>query len=253
MNILAIETTSAFASAAVIDGTGNCQEVIWDGSMTHLQNLLPLVDEALKKTGIELSEIKAVAVSRGPGSFTGIRIGMATAKALAQVAKIPVIPVPTLLAMAYGMRHLKGIVCPILDARRGQVYATAFSFGRDAAEDYPPQDLQMFGQVLFREGAYFPEEVLSLLSGDEPVFFMGDGIGVYQEKIRAAMGESAVFLPLEQRFQKAGAVAEIGYAMYTRGEVESYITAQPEYLRQSEAERNLQKKRQQEKEQAGKI
>ena len=232
MNILAIETTSAYASAAVFCEGKECVEVISDGSLNHLQRLLPMVDEALKKSGLSLDDITGLAVSRGPGSFTGIRIGMTTVKALAQVLGVRIAQVPTLFAMAYGMKNRKEAVCPILDARRDQVYSAAYLF-----EDGQQKEI-------FPEGAYSLDEVVTFLEPYGSVLFMGDGVKPFGEQLIGKMGSRAQFAPMEERMQSASAVAEIGYKMHRFGETVDYVTAEPEYLRKSEAERNLERKQQ---------
>ena len=230
MNILGIETTSAFASAAVLDKKGICSEVISDGKLNHLQNLLPMVEEALSKRGLELKDLDGLAVSRGPGSFTGVRIGMSTVKALAQVLDVKIAQVPTLFAMAYGMRNCNGVICPILNARRNQVYSAAYRFHGDDYEE------------IFPEGAYGIQEVGDFLQPFDKVIFMGDGVEEFQEAVLELLGERAIFAPPEERIQKASSVAEIGKKIHLAGSGVDYVTAEPEYLRKSEAERNLEKK-----------
>lgn len=235
MNILGIETTSAFASAAVLDRKGVCTEVVSDGTLNHLQNLLPMIEEALSRSGLGLKDIDGLAVSRGPGSFTGVRIGMSTVKALAQVLGIEIAPVPTLFAMAYGMRSHGSVICPILNARRNQVYSAAYRFPGNREEE------------IFPEGAYGIEEVAAFLQPFERVFFLGDGVEEFQERVLELLGDRVIFAAPEERIQKASSIAEIGKRLHLAGVSVDYVTAQPEYLRKSEAERNLEKKRQQEK------
>lgn len=236
MNILGIETTSAFASVAVLDRDGRCTEVVSDGELNHLQNLLPMVEEVLSKSGLEKTDLDALAVSRGPGSFTGVRIGVSTVKALAQVLGIEIAQVPTLFAMAYGMRHYRAVICPILNARRNQVYSAAYCF--------KDEDLEV---EIFPEGAYGIEEVAAFLEvfeieGYDKVLFMGDGVEEFREKVVELLGDKAIFAAPEERIQRASSVAEIGKRICLAGESVDYVTAEPEYLRKSEAERNLEMK-----------
>ena len=232
MNILAIETTAAAASAAVIDSDECVHEVKSEANMTHLQNLMPLIEQALEDCGLSLKDIGGIAVSRGPGSFTGIRIGMATAKGLAQVLQVPVAEVPTLKAMSMNGWNFGGIVCPVLDARRSQVYAAAYVFEEDEMKELLP------------EGAYDPQAVVDAVAGKGPVLFMGDGIG--NPKIRTILeegvGPEAFFAPEEKRFQTAEMVAVLGLEIFREGGAVSYSEAQPEYLRKSEAERKREEK-----------
>ncbi|MBR6503422.1 MAG: tRNA (adenosine(37)-N6)-threonylcarbamoyltransferase complex dimerization subunit type 1 TsaB [Firmicutes bacterium] len=232
MNILAIETTAAAASAAIIDGDECVHEVKSEANMTHLQNLMPLIEQVLEDCDLRLSDIGGIAVSRGPGSFTGIRIGMATAKGLAQVLKVPVAEVPTLKAMSMNGWNFGGIVCPVLDARRSQVYSAAYVFEEDDMKELLP------------EGAYDPQTVIDAVAGKGPVLFMGDGIG--NPKIRTVLeegvGREAFFASEERRFQTAEMVAVLGLEIFKEGKAVPYDRAQPEYLRKSEAERKREEK-----------
>lgn len=230
MNILAIETTSAFASIAVLNERGECTEVVSDGSLNHLQRLLPMVEDALKKSGGSLNDITGLAVSRGPGSFTGIRIGVTTAKALAQVLGVKIAQVPTLFAMAYTLKDRNAVICPILDARRNQVYSAAYLFENGSRKE------------IFPEGAYSLEEVVAFLEPYESVLFMGDGVEPFGERLAEQMGSRCEFVPLAERMQRASSIARIGLEMHRAGDVADYVTAEPEYLRKSEAERNLERK-----------
>lgn len=233
MNILAIETTAAFASAAIIDRDECVHEVIAEGNFTHLQNLIPLVDQVLEECDMRLEDIEGIAVSRGPGSFTGIRIGVSTAKALAQALNVKVAQVPTLKAMALNFYNFRGIVCPVLDARRNQVYSAAYVFdGDEQIEIYP-------------EGAYYLEEVTEKLEGKGPVIFIGDGVSseTIKSELENKIGRAAFFAVPEKRIQTAEMVAVLGLEIHKAGEAVSYGEAKPEYLRKSEAERNLELKK----------
>lgn len=233
MNILAIETTAAFASTAVIDNDECVHEAVDKGNFTHLQRLIPLVDQVLEECGMKLEDIDGIAVSRGPGSFTGIRIGMSTAKALAQALGVRVAEVPTLKAMSMNFWNFGGIVCPVLDARRNQVYSAAYCFEDDEQKE------------VFPEGAYAVEEVTDRLKGKGPVIFIGDGTGVedIRRKLEECIGRDAFFASEEKRIQTAEMVAVLGLEIHKAGKAVSYAEAKPEYLRKSEAERNLELKK----------
>lgn len=233
MNILAIETTAAFASAAIIDKDECVHEVVDKGNFTHLQRLIPLIDQVLEECDMRLSDIDGIAVSRGPGSFTGIRIGMSTAKALAQALGVRVAEVPTLKAMSMNFWNFAGIVCPVLDARRNQVYSATYTFADDIQKEILP------------EGAYELEYVIDSLKGKGPVIFIGDGIGVeaIRSRLEEEIGVEAFFASEERRIQTAEMVAVLGLEIHKAGESVSYVEAKPEYLRKSEAERNLELKK----------
>lgn len=157
MNILAIETTGQEASVAIINNQGLVGEEISTQKLNHLQNLMPMVDKLLEKCRLTIDDLSLIAVSEGPGSFTGIRIGIASARALAQVLEIHTISVPTLKSFAYHLPDYKGIICPIFDARRNQVYGAAFQWGEDGSI-----------QELVPGAAYDLEELLARLEETEP-------------------------------------------------------------------------------------
>ena len=235
MKILAIDSSSLVASCALIEDEILTAELTVNHKKTHSQTLLPLIDGMFRLTETEPEELDAIAVSGGPGSFTGIRIGMATAKALAQVWDKPVICVPTLQSFAFcGYGEGRGerlLFCPMFDARRSQVYAGAYEPGSRTA--------------VVEDSAWDPDELISRLrevSGayDRIVFF-GDGIEPWKEKIE---GSGLVFetAPEDARYQTACQAARLAAVMYGAGELCDCYTASPEYLRLAEAERKLAEK-----------
>ncbi len=245
MELLAIETTGAAASAALIDENGRLREVRSDQTMNHLHNLLPMVKKLLDESSLKIGGVSGIAVSEGPGSFTGIRIGMATAKALAQVIGVPVVSVPTLRSFVYHIPDFPGVVCPIFDARRSQVYGGAYQRTEDGSlKQWIP------------DGAYDIVEYLDLvadaLSETAELLFFGDGIAPYQKQIEewnestyrvTLKGEEIIFatqfVPEELRYQKASSVARLGLEMWKKGETKNYFELSPVYLRKAEAERKL--------------
>lgn len=227
MILLAIETTGPYASVAIYRD-GVVREIINKTDYSHLQQITPMALEILKQCGIAPAELDAVVVSRGPGSFTGLRIGMATAKGLAQIWDKPIVCVPTLESFAYSEdpRPENALVCPVFDARRSQVYAAAF----------------LGGETVVPEGAYAVEEYLDALrkaqNGTMAAIFYGDGVSVYKDAITGGF-EPVLFAPEEFALQRAGNVARLAAKLYAKGELSDCYSAEPEYLRQAEAERKL--------------
>ena len=213
MNILAIETTSQLATVAIRDHQGNITEESSTERLSHLQNLMPMIDAVLKKCQLQLGDINCIAVSSGPGSFTGIRIGIATAKALAQFLAIDIVSVPTLNAMAYGYRDYKGIVCPKLDARRGQIYGAAFIW---KTENGIKSCMEVVKPGPYMENA-FKAQLAEMKLSDEVTF----------------VGEED---------QSAINVAKLGFDLYNRGMGTSYYGIKPNYMRLAEAEQKLHEK-----------
>lgn len=238
MNILAIETTGAEASVAVINEREEVFMEASDQKLSHLQNLMPMVDILLKKRGLSIGDMDYIAVSEGPGSFTGIRIGVSSARALAQALGLQTIGVPTLRSFLYNAPDYKGVVCPIFDARRSQVYGGAYRWiGEGRYEEVVPG------------AAYDLNELLSLLETTTgEITFFGDGIASYEAQIlkwqELSLKDNIRILFAEDdiKLQKASSVARLALALYREGKVKSFNDLKPVYMRQAEAERKLEGK-----------
>lgn len=227
MYILALETTGAHASVAIIDENGHVAEKRSEDVLNHLQSLMPMTKQLLEEKNLQLKDMTAVAASKGPGSFTGIRIGVSSARALAQVLDLPAIGVPTLKAFAYNVPDYRGLICPVFDARRSQVYAGAYRWKDGEIEEIVT-------------GAPYTIEVFleKVRAADKERMFFGDGIKAYQEHFR---GETLA--PEEMRFQSAASVSFLAKDMWQQGLAVSYEELKPEYMRKAEAERKLEEKK----------
>ncbi|MCL1809103.1 MAG: tRNA (adenosine(37)-N6)-threonylcarbamoyltransferase complex dimerization subunit type 1 TsaB [Clostridiales bacterium] len=240
MHILTFETTGARASVACIDENGNVFDEESEIAMSHLQSLMPMTESLLKKNGLAAEGISCVAASVGPGSFTGIRIGVSTARAFAQAMGIPCVSVPTLKSFLYNAGGCKGLVCPMLDARRNQVYGGAFAWDSN-------------GGILevVEGGAYGAGEYLLLLRqgmagrGISDAVFFGDGADACRGEItdwqRSLLDDGArvAVAPESARFQKASSVAKLALKLCREGRQSSYGELMPMYMRKAEAERKL--------------
>jgi len=219
--ILALESSAKPASAAVFSDDGRLLGQYYQNSkLTHSKTLLPMVEALLKNLDITISDIGIVAVSRGPGSFTGVRIGVSTAKGLAWGAGIPVCGVSTLEAMAYQTPEQDVIVCPVMDARRSQVYNALFEWrnGKPAR--------------LCGDRAISLEDLSIELKGYSPTYLLvGDGAAISYEFLSAA-GVSCRIAPELMRFQTAYGVALAAVNAKSVPAVE----LEPSYLRPSQAE-----------------
>ena len=226
MLILAIDTTGPLASCALSDGL-HIEQIINDTEYSHLEEIAPMVKRLLEEQKVEPAELDAIAVSRGPGSFTGIRIGMATAKGLAQIWNKPVICVPTLDSFAYGREQGDVVIAPLFDARRSQVYAGAFT---PAAQGF---------KTLVKGAPYALEDFLKLLekaAGRKPVVFFGDGADKFSEAI-AAFPLPHSIAPETERYQTAENAAVLAQLMFERGELCDCYSAEPDYMRAAEPDR----------------
>ena len=231
MKILAIEGSSQVASVAVLTDDIVTAEYTLNHKITHSQTLMPMIDEIVKMTETDLGTIDAIAVSGGPGSFTGLRIGSATGKGLAQALNIPIVHVPTLDAMAYNAWGFDGIICPIMDARRSQVYTGIYAFKNGAFE------------VLMPNSAMAIEELIATVKEyNLPVLFIGDGIPVFRDVIKDKIGATAHFAPANMNRQRAASVAVLGGEYFRAQKIVPAAEHLPEYLRTSQAEREREAK-----------
>ena len=184
MTILAIESSSLVASVAITEDDVMIAEYTIDYKKTHSQTLLPMIDEMCRMTDFQLEKIDAIAVSAGPGSFTGLRIGSATAKGLGLALKKPLIHVPTVEAMAYNFYDTEKYIVPIMDARRNQVYTGIYTSHEGNVEE-------VVGQCILP----MDELIEKIKQSEKEVIFLGDGVPVFAGKIKEELGEKAFFAP----------------------------------------------------------
>lgn len=226
MKILAIESSSLVASVAIVEDDVMVAEYTMNYKKTHSQTLLPMIDEICKITDYQLEDIDAIAVSAGPGSFTGLRIGSATAKGLGFALGKPLIHIPTVEAMAYNFYDTDKYIVPIMDARRSQVYTGIYSAIEGTVEEILPQCIMTIDELFDK-----------INQMGHPVIFLGDGVPVFRDKIREDILVKASFAPAHMNRQKAGAVAELGKKYFEEGRIETAAEHAPDYLRLSQAER----------------
>lgn len=232
--ILGVDSSGTVASVAILSGEIIVAEYTLNNKLTHSQTLLPMIEEAVRRADICLEDIEAIAVAKGPGSFTGLRIGASTVKGLGLVLKIPVIPIPTLEAMACQMFGVDRVICPIMDARRGQVYTGLYEYQGDTLCCIREQEAMDMGELL---------GVLQALG--RKVIFMGDGVPVFADKIKDELQLDYLFAPAFALRQRAASVAVLGQKYWERGEYVSAAAFAPEYLRESQAERERREKEKQ--------
>ena len=226
MKVLGIDSSGMVATVAVVEDTQMLAEYTINYKKTHSQTLLPMLDEVAKMMELDLNTIDAIAVAAGPGSFTGLRIGSATAKGLGLALKKPLVSVPTLEGIAYNFCGSEKVICPMMDARRSQVYTGIYEFQGNTLK------------VLEDQMAVPVEEVLEKLNqtGRE-VILAGDGVPVYLELIEKNLKVPYLLAPAHLNRQRAGAVAVLGMQYAKEGKLESAMEHQPDYLRLSQAER----------------
>lgn len=230
MKILALDSSGLVASAALVEDDNLIAEYTIQYKKTHSQTLLPMLEEIRDMVELDLNTVDAIAVAAGPGSFTGLRIGSATAKGLAFALDKPIVPVPTVAGLAYQMYGTDALVCPIMDARRNQVYTGIYEF------IYYEDKYDM--HVVKEQCAEAFDEIAEALNNlGRKVIFLGDGVPVFQERMAEVMQVPYTLAPAHRNRQSAACIAALGSLYYAQGKVESGADHAPVYLRLSQAER----------------
>ena len=233
MKILAIESSGLTAGVAIVDENIVIASYNVDYKKTHSETLLPMLDEICRMTELDRGSLDAVAVSSGPGSFTGLRIGSSTAKGIALALDLPIVEVPTLAALAYGLPFAKGIICPIMDARRDQVYNALFRFeGGKLVELKETRAVKVSDLVEELNGAGY----------DEPVIFLGDGVPVYRTLIDEMIKVPCEYAPPHVNRQSAESVGALAVELMRQGKTVSADEHVPFYLRRSQAEQEKERR-----------
>lgn len=229
MLVLALETATRVAGVALVNEGRVQKEVFLNHRQTHSQTLMVTVDEVLRECEVSLNQVDAIAVSIGPGSFTGLRIGLATAKGLALGIGKPAIGVPTLDALAYNASLFSGLVCPVLDARKQEVYTAIYQGDGSHVE------------LLDRYRACSPEVLADEIKAlkVKPVVFLGDGAVRYRDLFQQVLGDAAVWAPANLALPRASSVGLLAWERLQEGKVDDAASIVPVYVRLSEAESRL--------------
>jgi tRNA threonylcarbamoyladenosine biosynthesis protein TsaB len=223
MRILALDTTTGSGSVALLEDTKLLAEINTESSTTHSSRLLRSVDDLLKRNSLTIRDIDGFAVAAGPGSFTGIRIGLSTIKAFAFASRMQVAPVSSLAALAMKLQETQGrLFCPLIDAKKGEVFGALFELqGRNL-------------KTVVKEGAYGPDDLLAQLPAHRVVHFIGTGVRAYKDKIlaylkdKARLSSRSLFIGFE--------VGLIGHEILRKGKGVSAEALEPLYYRKSQAE-----------------
>jgi tRNA threonylcarbamoyladenosine biosynthesis protein TsaB len=233
MLILAVETSTPTGSIALMEIPGEtskpgAEEKCWGEYTlnfpgTHSERLMPAIEYLLREASLSIGDVGGLALALGPGSFTGLRIGVSTVKGLAYALGIPVVGVPTLDALAQNLRYAPSLVCPVLDARKKEVYAALFR-----------GDGQGRLEKISEDWVIAPEELCSRIS--EKVIFLGNGMEIYGETLRKKLGSQALFAPPEFSLPRALHVARLSLPQFQKGHTLNLFSFTPTYLRRSEAE-----------------
>lgn len=230
MLVLSVDSSYSTATCALIKDDKILAEINLNDKKQHSIILMRLIDSILKEYEIDINDIDAFIISRGPGSFTGLRIGMATLKGLAFASKKPLISVSTLDALAYNFISFQGIICPIMDALRDNIYTCLY---KNENNNLTP---------LIKEQCLNINELVTILKEQTlPIIFVGDGVAKHKEFLQENIPNS-FFAPNHSNFPKASSVGELGIKKINDGVIENIDSINPIYLRKSQAEREYEKR-----------
>jgi tRNA threonylcarbamoyladenosine biosynthesis protein TsaB len=242
MKILAIETSTMLGGIAITDTlSGLIVEVRLNVKSTHSERLMTEIDHALKQAGLKVSDIDAFAVAIGPGSFTGLRIGLSTAKGFSYITGKPIVSVPTLHALAWNFPYCRHPVCTMLDARKKEVYAALFRWDNEdfiRVIDEVSIKVDRLLEKINESNSHLPpfSKGGKWEFSDEKVVFTGEGTLLYRDKIIEVMGDKAIFATAEKMVPSPANVASIGIRKAMKGEFSEPVSLVPFYIRRSEAE-----------------
>lgn len=228
MIVLAVESSGLTASISVVTENEMLAEYTVNYKKTHSQTLLPMIDKIVKMLELNLESIDALAVTKGPGSFTGLRIGASTVKGLGLVLNKPVIGVPTVDAIAYNLYETDGIICPMMDAKRNEVYTGLYTFEDGRFTVLEEQKAVSIVDIADAVNQY-----------KKNVIFLGDGADAYKDKLNELIKVPHTFAPPHLSRQRAGALGMLAVQYLKEGKHETAAEFKPIYLRLSQAEREL--------------
>ena len=226
MKILGIESSGLTASIAVWEDDVIIAEYTTNFKKTHSETLLPMIADLMDRIGMDVNDMDYIAISEGPGSFTGLRIGAATAKGLGLATGKELVSVPTVKALAYNLYNTKGVICPIMDAKRDQVYTGIYEYSDNELKTILETDAMAITVVIDK-----------LNNIGKEVIFLGDGVPVYREIIKDSIKVQYSYAPANMSRQSAAAVCVLAVKMIASGETVTADMMRPEYLRLSQAER----------------
>lgn len=225
MLVLGIDSSSISCSCAIIKDEELISEVYLNTGKKHSEQLLPVIDKALQNAKLKIKDIDLIAITIGPGSFTGLRIGLATAKALAQAVDKKIIGISTLDALAYKAQNYNGFIVPILNAKRNEFYSAVYK-----------EENGEFKKIE-SEHTIRPEDLIEKLKDLPGEFcFLGDGVAEYRNLIKEGLEERAKFFRSMDIYIEARHVAALGLEKFNKGVEDDYYNLKPFYIRKSEAE-----------------
>lgn len=230
MKIIGLDSSGLTASVAIVEDDTLVAVYSVNYKKTHSQTLVPMLDEISKMTELDLATVDAIAIAKGPGSFTGLRIGSATAKGLGLALNIPIVEIPTTDGMAFNFYGSDKLICPLMDARREQVYTGLYEFLRTEAG-------YELNTILPATALPIEDIVEKVNELNREVIFLGDGVPVYRSKIDESIKVLHSYAPAHRNMQSAASVATLGLKYFKEGKFVPASEHVPDYLRLSQAER----------------
>ncbi len=236
MKILGIDSSGMVASVAIVQDDVVIAEYTMNHKKTHSETLLPMIDEIMKTSEAKMEDLDAIAIAAGPGSFTGLRIGAATAKGLALAIDKPIVPVKTCEGLAFNMWGAEGLVCPIIDARRNQVYAGLYQVlgSIEVIRDQEPMDIHELIEFI---NNYVADTGKTSDAPPLSVTFLGDGVPIYEDVIWNEIQVSCKIAPANMNRQRGASIATYGSFLFKEGKYMNADDFAPDYMRKSQAER----------------
>jgi len=231
LKVLAIDTSTVMASCALLDEENLLGEFSLNQNMSHSENLVPMVKTLLDNLNLKVSDIDLYGVALGPGSFTGLRIGIATVKAFAHVYNKPIVGVSTLEGLAFNVRA-SGVIVPMIDARKNRVYTGIYKWEDGYLNNIEEPTVMEIDELLEH-----------LKENYNNIIVNGNGIYIHREKIKDKLGDRVEFAPFIQNTCRAASIGELALLKREEGKLESYFSLVPEYIRQSQAQRDYNKER----------
>ena len=222
MKVLAVDTATASCSVAVIDNSSVCAELTTRKKQTHSKHLMTSIDSVLKSADCRAGDLDGFAVTVGPGSFTGLRIGMATIKGLASAVDKPVVGVSTLETLAWQCSDRTRLICPLLDARKAEVYGATYRFSKD--------------RLIQQSAACAVQPEAFVRQINQSCVFIGSGARLYRSKIEDVMRDKAYFVPAEQNLIRASTIGFISLKQFKINKAVKAADLKPFYIRKSDAE-----------------
>jgi len=231
MKVLALETATMAGSIAIVDDDRLIGEVKVNVKVAHAERLMASIDWLLKASGVSIKEIDAFGISIGPGSFTGLRIGLSTIKGFSYSINKPIVPVSTLDAFARTIPFCTYFICPMLDARKNEVYTGLYKWGKELCE-------KVISETAIKPANFLRDvkKFYNLKGIKEPTVFMGDGAKIYKKIISDTLQTNAIFAPASKMSPSASSVAEIAIEKLKEGLFPDSVSLTPFYIRKSEAE-----------------